>query len=327
MNRLQYLSRATGGRMERSLLAGAGAPFSRIRCRFLSSPSSASSPTTVVPAATAASEPEGVSAASSATATSLQQANGDNYNNNSLLLEQSGLLDVCRHGRGDAVILLNVGGQEFSTLRSTVATNPVLAEYVARAEANQEFMGSKGGGSKSSAAVFVDRDPTYFPLILNHLRNKVEGLSYYSNLSNSSSSSSSSTASSLAKKKLHLAKPTTYHVQLPKDIRALRDIYVEASHYRIPELEKASCKENFMVSLVGIFGGSSNPFDQANQLFQMVRRGLVAAGSIGTVAFTAQQDINLTKIGAVLFPAWISESSAGKTDKSKSENEQEPAVA
>lgn len=44
-----------------------------------------------------------------------------------------------RHGQGDAFITLNVGGTEFHTLRSTVAANQVLAEHVARAEANHEI--------------------------------------------------------------------------------------------------------------------------------------------------------------------------------------------
>lgn len=318
MNALRNLSRARVGRKESSHLSAA--PICRIRCRFLSFSSSASvTSSTTSPSATAVSaiaiEQESI-AASSAAATS-SSSWSDTTNHNRLLLEQSGLLDVSRHGTGDAVILLNVGGKEFSTLRSTVATNPVLAEYVARAEANQELF-VKGG----STAVFVDRDPTYFPLILNHLRNKVEGLSYYS-------------ASSKAKKSV-LAKTSTvtktreYHVQLPKDISALRDIYVEATHYRIPELEQASCKQNFMVTLVNFFGGSgggANPFDQASRLFQVTRRTLVAMGSVGTVAFTAQQDINLTKIGAVLFPAWISEPTEEKDTGVSSATNQEPAVA
>ena len=145
------------------------------------------------------------------------------------VLEKSGLLGLCRHGTGDAVIVLNVGRKEFSTLRSTVAANEVLTECVARAEANNEFIGG--------TAVFIDRDPTHFPLILNHLRNKVEGLSYYS----------SGKSKVVAKHKYS----TDYYVQLPKDLEALRDIYVEATHYRIPELESASCKQNFITTILG----------------------------------------------------------------------------
>ena len=283
MNALGCVIRTNIGTVERSLLSTV--PASKSCCRFLSSSSSESQSSRHLAAAvTASSSVEESMAATTASSSS------DGVQHNRILTE-SGLLEVCRHGTGDAVILLNVGGKEFSTLRSTVASNQVLAEYVARAEANQELL-----ICGSSHAVFVDRDPTYFPLILNHLRNKVEGLSY----------SSSTKKKAIANHTKY--NPLEYHVQLPKDLNALRDIYVEATHYRIPELEKASCKENFMVTLLGAFGGAkNNPFDQANRLFQVMRRGLVAAGSVGTVAFTTQQDINLTKIGAVLFPAWISE--------------------
>jgi len=223
-------------------------------------------------------------------------------------LEQSGLLDLCRHGSGDAVIALNVGGKDFFTLRSTVATNEVLAECVARAEANREFINGK--------AIFIDRDPTYFPLILNHLRNKVEGLQYYTG----------KRTSELMKHHMQNNKySVNYHVQLPKDIAALRDIYIEACHYRIPELEYASCKQNFVTSVMGIIGGGSgsNPFDMANRLFQVLRRSAVALGGIGTIAITSQQDINLTKIGNVFFPAWFSE----EVDEGKKSDATTPAAA
>ena len=56
---------------------------------------------------------------------------------------------VPRHGRGDRLIKLNVGGKEFQTLQSTLQASPVLAEYCARAEANGEL--------ESSGAIFIDR--------------------------------------------------------------------------------------------------------------------------------------------------------------------------
>ena len=308
MNALRCLTRTKIGIVERSLLSTA----SKFRCRFLSSSSSESKSSDCHHLAAAGTSSAIVEESMAPAATTATTSSGNDVPPNRLL-EKSGLLEVCRHGTGDAVILLNVGGKEFSTLRSTVASNQVLAEYVARAEANQEFI-------CGSAAVFVDRDPTYFPLILNHLRNKVEGLSY----------SSSAKKRAIANHTKY--NPMEYHVQLPKDLNALRDIYVEATHYRIPELEEASCKQNFMVTLLGAFGGGSNknPFDQANRLFQIARRGLVAAGSVGTVAFTTQQDINMTKIGAVLFPAWISESKEETTSsesKSNGSTTGEPAAA
>ena len=43
-----------------------------------------------------------------------------------------------------------------------------VADHVARAEANHEI--TKGG------AVFIDRDPKHFDVLLQHLRNRVEQL-------------------------------------------------------------------------------------------------------------------------------------------------------
>lgn len=81
---------------------------------------------------------------------------------------------IARHGPGDGVVKLNVGGKEFLTLRSTIQSNDVLADYVARAEANSEFNGG---------AVFIDRDHTHFGMILTFLRNKMEGIAYNSRFS------------------------------------------------------------------------------------------------------------------------------------------------
>ena len=80
--------------------------------------------------------------------------------------------NIVRHGPGDGVIVLNVGGKEFLTLRSTVELNPVLRGYVHRAQANKEFV-------KGDSAIFIDRDPSHFGLILQHLRNVADGSSRY----------------------------------------------------------------------------------------------------------------------------------------------------
>jgi len=233
--------------------------------------------------------------------------------------ENSELLQgIPRHGKGDSIITLNVGGKDFITLRSTVASNSVLAEHVARAQANHEFTCSDG------KAVFIDRDPTYFPLILNHLRNKVEGLSY--------NSSSASRVKAKATSKITSAShgSSSSYVQLPKDVKALRDIYVEATHFQIDELKDASCQATLWVNMIGAFAGGSggNPFDVANKLFQNARRALLAFGSVGTIAITSQQDLG--KLGAVLFPAWFSTANETKkedTNDAKDNKPSEPVVA
>ena len=94
-------------------------------------------------------------------------------------------------------------------------------EYVERAEANLEF--SKDG------ATFIDRDPTHFPIILAHMRNKCEGLG------------------------LSLTMGATRHtttVSLPKDHATLGELLLEAKHYQLPELEKRICKRYFVTSHV-----------------------------------------------------------------------------
>jgi BTB/POZ domain len=223
------------------------------------------------------------------------------------LLTQSGLLDVTRHCQGDAVITLNVGGKEFFTLRSTVASNQVLAEHVARAEANQEF--THGG-----RAVFIDRDPTHFPLILNHLRNKVSGLTYYSTRKSGLRASNT-------------RKSRDYHVQLPKDLNQLRDIYVEAQHYRIEELRAASCEQNVIVTILSALGGGgSNPFDQATKLFQNLRLGLLTFGGVSTVAI-GSQNTDMKKTMTTLFPVWFPPQKDDEESGLGKESSSTPAVA
>jgi hypothetical protein len=85
---------------------------------------------------------------------------------------------IQRHGPGDRVITLNVGGKQFQTLRSTISQNKVLYDHVLRAEANSEYAGANNNSSSSSVsdAVFIDRDPKHFDLILSYLRNRADGL-------------------------------------------------------------------------------------------------------------------------------------------------------
>lgn len=271
MNSMGYFARATVRSMPfyRTPTTCAHIRLSPVNLRLGSRPvSSSSSPT-----ATTAALPESLTAASQIEIT-------DNL-----------LQHIQRHGRGDAVITLNVGGKEFHTLRSTVAACAVLAEHVSRAEANDEF--THGG-----KAVFVDRDPTHFHLILGHLRNKVEGLSYY--------------------KAKHKAKAN--HVQLPKDITALRDIYVEATHYGIRELQADSCQQNLMVNIMGVITGGSNPFDTTAKMIQQLRRGLVTIGGMGTLAIGSQQDHS--KLLSNAFPSWFPEVSKEEEEKKTQEQPQ-----
>lgn len=195
---------------------------------------------------------------------------------------------VIRHGPGDAVLTLNVGGKEFYTLRSTVGSNAVLADHVARAEANQEI--TKNG------AVFIDRDPDHFHLILRHLRNRVE-------LASTLENSSKSTTSLLGNRGHSMTKWTKANIELPKDPRVLRELYTEATFYRVAELKEAICTTSWLANIVSFFSKNSNPFDSAAKFLGRLRAGLIAMGSLGTVGGTVfvslQQDLDslLGKLG------------------------------
>jgi hypothetical protein len=175
-----------------------------------------------------------------------------------------------RHGPGDAFISLCVGGKEFYTLRSTVNSNAVLADHVARAEANKEI--TKDG------AVFIDRDPAQFWYILQFLRNKVELISY---------SCQGKSCGPLSKSYIK-----TNYVQLPSEGKVLRDLYVEATYYCIPELQKALVSQKWVVNLASAASGTSgNPFDKASRYIETLRRSLFAAGGLfGTFTLSAQSE-------------------------------------
>ena len=174
--------------------------------------------------------------------------------------ESVSLGTITRHGKGDACISLNVGGKEFHTLRSTVNSNPVLSEHVARAESNHEIL--------KNGAVFIDRDPEHFGFILKHLRNRMEALSS-KNMDPSS-----------------LPILTKTYIDLPEEGgKFLRELYVEASFYRIPELQKAvSQRHGFLSKVLFAFNKNLNPIDSAVKLAARINATLIAVGSLGTAA-------------------------------------------
>jgi hypothetical protein len=79
-------------------------------------------------------------------------------------------------------------------------------------------------------------------------------------------------------------KKQTY-LQLPKDLIKLNDLYVEASYFTIPELQKALCAQNWLVNLTQFFGGG-NPFTGASKLAARLKAGLLAFS--GTVLVGSQ---------------------------------------
>lgn len=179
---------------------------------------------------------------------------------------------IARHGPGDGIIKLNVGGKEFVTLRSTICSNRVLAEYVARAEANGEWTDGK-------TAVFIDRDPTHFGIMLTFLRNRVEGIAYNTKFTQR------------GMKKLN-AYPK--YVRLPRDRDVLQDLYVEATHYEIRSLQRQLCQSSIMTIVLSQFGAGGNPFDQASSFFKHFKRfsAITLVGTGGTIMATLQQDLD-----------------------------------
>jgi hypothetical protein len=187
---------------------------------------------------------------------------------------------VTRHGEGDGVITLNVGGKEFITLRSTIQDNPVLYNRVLKAEANQEF---------TNGAVFIDRDPTYFHLILHHLRNRADML----HNPNSLMSAKRAMFSRAFPEKAHkVFKKKDVLIQVPEKKEAVRDLYVEARYFNIEELESLLCSVDWYTRFAQFFGsGASNPFYAASQAITTARRALVASSGLGIVLGTQNEDM------------------------------------
>mmetsp|Transcript_32562 Transcript_32562/g.66477 ORF Transcript_32562/g.66477 Transcript_32562/m.66477 type:complete len:331 (+) Transcript_32562:49-1041(+) len=192
-----------------------------------------------------------------------------------------------RHGPGDGVITLNVGGKNFHTLRSTVSQNAVLMDLVMRAEKNCET-------TPESNAIFVDRDPKHFGMILNHLRNRADGI-HLPSTSRSMLNLAKPTATGKnqgrpgrnAKSMLRGLTPTSHalspesHIHLPKDSLILAEMYFEAVHYQIPELSDRICSKQGLTRIFQFFG-SQNPFQMAATAMVTGKRMLAVMGTLAT---------------------------------------------
>lgn len=173
--------------------------------------------------------------------------------------------NIVRHGEADGVITLNVGGKEFKTLRSTIQINSVLREHVVKAEANKELV---------AEAVFIDRSPDNFGLILAHLRNVADSIS-----------TTNSRKKVAVQRMLRTDPGQEVNIQIPIDKAKVRDLFIEARYFQIHELEAAICNSDFFTWLASLMGGSgsANPFNVAAQSLQVVQRSLLATGGVGFV--------------------------------------------
>ncbi|KAL7491223.1 hypothetical protein ACHAWT_000639 [Skeletonema menzelii] len=185
---------------------------------------------------------------------------------------------IQRHGPGDKVITLDVGGKKFQTLRSTISQNKVLHDHVLRAEANLEYAGD---------AVFIDRDPKHFGVILAYLRNRADGLAGSSDAAATTSSiirfgrkQSNTTTSSTSPPSPSSFKYTST-IQLPTDSTLLSEMYIESIHYRIPEMSDLICSRQMLTRIFNLFG-SNNPFQLAGSAYANMKRLLMLFGGVMT---------------------------------------------
>ena len=202
---------------------------------------------------------------------------------------------IIRHGQNDGVITLNVGGKNFQTLRSTIAQNEVLMDHVVRAENNMEET-IISGSTTNQHAIFIDRDPKHFDMILTYLRNKADGIYRQPGIAQrlmksldgkSSSGSSSNGANNCgesakeATKEIAKSISTTTSILLPKDSKTLTEMYFESIHYRIPELTDCICSKQSFARAFELLG-SSNPIKDAGTLLKAGSRILIALGGVVT---------------------------------------------
>ena len=187
---------------------------------------------------------------------------------------------IQRHGPGDKVITLDVGGKKFQTLRSTIAQNKVLYDHVLRAEANLEYA--------SDNAVFIDRDPKHFGVILAYLRNRADGLVGSSDAAATTSSlvrfgrKQQSNTTNVATSPTSSFKYTS-SIQLPTDSTLLSEMYIESMHYNIPEMTDLICSRQMLTRIFNLFG-SNNPFQLAGSAYANMKRLLVLFGGVMTGA-------------------------------------------
>lgn len=166
-----------------------------------------------------------------------------------------------RHTNDDSVVCLSVGGSTFYTLRSTVESNEVLARHLERAATTE--------ACRLEGKVFIDRDPKHFPFILQYLRDRVD-------------------TKGMSAGRLATLKNTFggKHLALPKDNAALQELYVEASYYKLTELQSTLTSNSTLAGIMHLTS-NGNPFAKASQFFSQLRATLLTMGTFGTFGTVA----------------------------------------
>eukprot|EP00980_Cylindrotheca_fusiformis_P002548 scaffold600_cov68-Cylindrotheca_fusiformis.AAC.6 len=180
--------------------------------------------------------------------------------------------------------------------------NEVLNARVLKAEANEEFI--KG-------AVFVDRDPTHFGLILQHVRNVADSITL-----------SRPTANKNVWLRLISRFKNEVNIQIPEDMTKRRELFVEARYFKIKELEDAlSGYDLFTWVAIVISGkGTANPFHVAVNAMKTVRNILLATGSLGVLIGAQNEElVNSIKESISSAYAWVMSMVPGKEESTEKE--------
>lgn len=214
---------------------------------------------------------------------------------------------IVRHSELDKVVTLNVGGKEFVTLRSTIQMNPVLYNRVLKAEANNELI--KG-------AVFVDRDPTHFGTILQHLRNVADSITL------------SSTTNKNAWLNLLSSSRNEVNIQIPESRARLRELFIEARYFKIKELEDVLAGYDLYTWLASVVSGkATNPFHSALNALKVARRTLLTTGGLG-ILIGAQNEALLSDISSAVSAgySWITTLSIFSSSAAEQVEDPEPKL-
>ena len=80
-------------------------------------------------------------------------------------------------------------------------------------------------------------------------------------------------------------------IQIPKDPQKIRDLFVEARHYQIKELERVLCSYDWYTNIASFLSGGSNPFHSFASTIRNIRAALVASSGVGIIVGTQNEEL------------------------------------
>ena len=156
----------------------------------------------------------------------------------------------------DGVIALNVSGKSFSLLRSTASLSPTLQRHLAAADDNTALL--------KDGAVFIDRDPELFGVVLTHLRNK---------------------AGNVTRHAVHRQDATVELDSL--DLLAIRGVWTEAMFFELPALSDEVSHYHKSVGILRRAQAAGGTQSMASAL----RSAAAIAGALGLTWHVAGQEV------------------------------------